>query len=483
LFNFVLMIDKLLKNKSLFYILVGGAVFRLLFITVGAYIYFGRSNIFVDGDTSAWAHSFQNLLELGHYTANPEKEMGAFNRLPGYSFFLGLFYIICGHDWQTTYKVVGWAQTLLDISLIPVIYAVAKVLLMGQRPALIASALYAFYPFVIVWNPVCYSEYMSIFIMGWSLFFLLRTEVRYNYAVAGALLGLGGLFRPQLLLLAPGFGLYILYLYRQSLVQGIKHATIIAVFFILSYGSWPLRNFINYGKIIPVQDLTGANNWSPDVIAYMQYMFAIKTDWFPQFTQIIENKPYEISPFAYASKQDSLKLLTAIDMAKNCSRGFSHWRGYWKDIVPESADCGKELEQYFTELRANIIKAYPVHFYLIVPLNNLKKALFKISLSDTKTMARKAASVLFIYRTLLIILGLTGAILMFLGAEHQLRSFALLSIIYFLIVYLFLCAGTGTQTRNIEMRYFLHPDLILLFPAAFLINRLSIKKHKQIAES
>jgi hypothetical protein len=98
-------------------------------------------------------------------------------------------------------------------------------------------------------------------------------------------------------------------------------------------------------------------------------------------------------------------------------------------------------------------------------------------------MARKAASVLFIYRTLLIIFGLTGTILMFLGAEHQLRSFALLSIIYFLIVYLFLCAGTGTQTRNIEMRYFLHPDLILLFPAAFLINRLSIKKHKQIAES
>jgi len=43
---------------------------------------------------------------------------------------------------------------------------------------------------------------------------------------------------------------------------------------------------------------------------------------------------------------------------------------------------------------------------------------------------------------------------------------------YFLILYITLCSGIGPQFRNIEMRYFLQADVILLIPAAFMINNL-----------
>ncbi len=469
------------NNRPLTYIVLAGLLLRLLFITVGAAVYFGRANIFVDGDTSAWAHSFQNLWEHGTYTINLEKEMGAFNRLPGYSFFLGIFYLLCGQDWNVTYKVVGWFQTLLDVTLIPIIFSISMSVFNHRRVALITAALYALYPFVIVWTPVCYSEYMSIYIMFWALYFLLRNDIKYNYAIAGLLLGLGGLFRPQLILLSPAFGFYVLLKYRSTLSSFVRHCFVMGLCFIIGYGAWPIRNYLNYNKIIPVQDLTGANNWSPDVIAYMQYMFAVKTDWFPQFTQIIENDNYELTPYAFASKEDSLLLLKGIGMAKNCSRGFSYWKGYWKELVPESEDCGPELSEIFNTVRHNIIIKYPFRFYVLVPLSNLKKALFKLTLNDTKTFARKAASGLFVYRTLLILIGFISCMVLIFGFDGKSKWLALLVLTYFVIIYVFICAGTGTQTRNIEMRYFIHADLLFLFPAAYLINHFLNNKISKVA--
>jgi hypothetical protein len=467
------------NNKPLLYIIVAGAILRLFFVLIGASVYFGRANIFVDGDTSAWAYSFQNFLEHGIYTINPEKEMGAFNRLPGYSFFLGIFYLICGQDWSLTYKVVGWFQTLLDVSLIPVVYAISLTIFNQRRIAIISAALYALYPFVIVWTPVCYSEYLSVFIMFWALYFLTRNDIKYNYAITGLLTGIGALFRPQLILLTPAIGLYVLLLHRKSIGIALKHAIVMGLCFLMGYGLWPLRNYINYNKVVLVQDLSGADNWSPDVIAYMQYMFAVKTDWFPQFTQIIENDNYELTPYCYASAADSIKLMKAIDMAKNCSRGFSCWKGYWKELVPVESDCGPELEKYFTELRSNIIQKYPFRFYVTIPLNNLKKAIFKLKLNDTKTFARKAASALFAYRTLLILLGLLGCIFLVNSTMDKIKWFAFMVLLFFLIVYLFLCAGTGPQTRNIEIRYFLHSDLLLLFPVAYIIDRFAYKRKSE----
>jgi hypothetical protein len=43
--------------------------------------------------------------------------------------------------------------------------------------------------------------------------------------------------------------------------------------------------------------------------------------------------------------------------------------------------------------------------------------------------------------------------------------------LFFTVFYALQCGGTSPQMRNIEMRYFLHADVLLLFPAAWLMAR------------
>ena len=50
-----------LKNNYLLTILIDGLIIRLLFILFGAELYFGRRNIFVDGDTFMWQKSIEKF--------------------------------------------------------------------------------------------------------------------------------------------------------------------------------------------------------------------------------------------------------------------------------------------------------------------------------------------------------------------------------------------------------------------------------------
>jgi hypothetical protein len=455
--------------RSLYVVCLIGLAVRLAFILYGAKIYFGRDDIFVDNDTSAWRVCIQNLIDHGVYTLNPQHEYGFFGRMPGFSFFMGLFYLVFGRDWDMAYKAIGWFQMLLDVFTIALVYKIAQRLFGSPRMATVTALVYAVYPFVIVWTPVVYSEYMSVFFMIVALYFLTHPERRFYFGWAGAALGLGALFRPQLLLLLPLVGLYLLYKYRRNTALLLKRGALYGLMVVLTYGLWPLRNYVMHGKIVLTQDLRGIKNWNKDVIAYMQYIYSVKPEWDPQFTQIIRNEPVEMPAAAFAVKEDSALVVRALELSKTCGSGFSHWSGYWKESF-EEPNCNEEIAALYDKLRMNAMRQQPFHYYVTLPLLNLKKAIFKTTLNDTSTPARKAASLLFLYRTLMLLLGLIGCVLL-IRQRHQGAWFAGLCLGFFALLYLALCAGTGPQYRNIEMRYFLHPDLLLLFPASWLLVR------------
>jgi hypothetical protein len=165
-------------------------------------------------------------------------------------------------------------------------------------------------------------------------------------------------------------------------------------------------------------------------------------------------------------------------LCKNNSKGFSNWKGYWKNEV--DVDSGVTIEKLFNELRENQIKFNAWNFWWTVPLENLKKAIFKTDLQNNASGMNKLASMLFLYRTLLIFLGLFGTVYIF---KSESKIWVLL-FFFFALVYFTICFGTGAQMRNIEIRYFLQADVLLLFPASFTIytvcNKLKIvRKIKQ----
>ncbi|HGJ63841.1 TPA: hypothetical protein ENS27_00465 [bacterium] len=446
-----------------------GLLLRLFFTLVVAGFYFNRPDIYTDADTGAWATSFQNLIETGSYTINPDHEYGYFARMPGYSFFLGVFWLILG-EWDMVYPVVAYFQIILDVISIWLVYRICLAWFGSKRTANIVSFLYAVYPFIIVWNPVAYSESVSVFLMLSGLYFFSR-ETRYSVLITGLLLGLAVLFRPQILFLLPVLALILFWKSPNKL----RKITLFCLGVFLSYGVWPLRNWINHDKIILTQDLRGIPNWNEDVISFMQYTYSVKAEWEPQFSSIIKNKETHWPKEAYIDSNDSMLLEFAVNLSKNCGSGFSHWRDYWKKPIDSGDNCNKLISDIFTYLRNKQINHNPFHFWIAVPLANLSKALFKNSLNNNAGFYRKAASFLFYYRTLLIFMGLAGIWVLM----RKRKYIGWVFLLFFLLVYFTLCFGTGPQMRNIEIRYFLHIDVLLLFSAGYLISLL-IKKQKEV---
>lgn len=457
--------------------LAAGFVLRILFVLVGAKYYFGRENIFVDGDTQVWVACIQNLIETGTYTMNPGHEYGYFGRTPGYSFFIGIFYLLTGKDWNAAYPVIGWAQVFMDVIAIYFVYKIGLKLFSGDKKAAVIPAfLYATYPFIIVWNPVVYSESLSIFFLILGFYYFIYEEKKFNYFISGVFISLSVLCRPQILLMIGLTGIIIFWKNKKDFTALLKKSFQFGLAVLVVYGSWPIRNYVNYGKIELTHDLRGFEVWGSDALAFREYIYSVKAEWEPQFSDILHNSRVVFPKEAYISEGDSLKLEEAVYLSKNCGSGFSHWRGYWKDPISEG-NCNERIQKLYDELRENQVKHNALNYYLILPLKNIQKAIFKLKLYDTKSIGRKIASILFIYRTLLIFLGIIGIFLLFKQNKGN-TDIAWIVLSFLLLLYLLICAGTGPDFRNIEMRYFLPADVLLLITASVSLKKISEKFKK-----
>lgn len=457
-------------RQPFFLVLLLGFLARVLFYFLGAEIYFNKSDFVIQGDTMGWASGFESILNSGVFNVKPGNDLGYFGRLPGYSFFLGIFYLLAGRDWSLAFDFVVWAQILLDVVSILLIHKISERLL-SKNGALFASILYALYPFVIVWTPVAHTETVSVFLLLSGVWFLLKSQKKFWFALlSGFLIGFGALMRPQLILFLPFPFLFLVFnflnwrgFFRKSILLGMG--------ILFTYGLWPARNYFVHDKLVLTQELKGyADYWDDDVISFMLFTYSVKSEWEPQFTSIVENKPTQWPAAAYTSQEDSLFLDKAVSLCKTCGYGFSRWPGYYGNRFSKEESCSEEIEEIFTYLRTRQIEENPWNFYLIVPLQNLKKALFKTQIYNKhdSILASTFISFLFLYRSLLILLGLFGAILLWRKGNY----FFLMILLFFLSLYLILCFGTLPQMRNIEMRYFLHADVLLIIPAAFMLEKI-----------
>lgn len=456
--------NRLTVGQGLWIIMAAGLLARVLFLLVGAPLYFPRENFMLDGDSLSWMKSIENLIHNGGYTIDPDSTYGYFSRMPGYPFFIGFFYIVSGFNWAIALHLVVWAQIVLDVM---AIWLVCKMLVnINERNSvagIIGAVLYAFYPFVIVWNPVIYTESFSVFVLLAGMYFVLKPAGKIqNYFIGGWLLGLAVLCRPQLGLILVAVGVYALFSIK-PLSALMRHALVLGLGVLLSYGVWPLRNILIHKEFVVLEDLRAYHDFDIDVVSFRAYVYSIKSEWEPQFSQIVENKEVDWPPISFISSEDSLLLAELTFKAKECSEGFSHWKGYWKERVTDNG-CKNEVAAGFDLLRKNQIKANPFNYYGRVPLNNLKKAVFKAQLSQQKAGWMNAVVVLlFSWRSLLLLSGLFAGMYLLLKKKQK---WVLIPLVYGIGLYLILCFGPSTHFRNIEMRYFLHADVLFLLPLA-----------------
>jgi 4-amino-4-deoxy-L-arabinose transferase-like glycosyltransferase len=444
-----------------------GAVLRILFSLYGGSFYFGQEDFKVQGDTYGWIDSILNLIHHGEYTSDPNEPNARFFRPPGYAFVIGIFYLITGQNLDSALSLLSWFQVALDCIGIWLVYRICLNIQLNEKCAETAAFFYAAYPFVIVWSPVLYAESISVFFLLTTTWLITSNPSNKRMVLAGIFLGLAVLTRLQCFFILPGALLYLLR--RNWKTNSLRFLIVFSSAFLLTYGTWPLLNVLMHQRMVFSQDLRVGKHWSPDYLAFMDFIFAIKTDHQPQYQQIIENQQVVWPESVKLDEHDSLLMAETIGLCRTCGTGFSYFKlhaGLIGEPISKTANCDSLIVTNFKELKASQIRKNPLHHYLYTPLSNLKKALFKFNLyGDKGIFVKLAASGLFLGRTLMIFLGLI-ALWMNRKKKWFDPCFSTFVFAYFILWYLFLCF----IYRNIEIRYLLHCDILLLIPAAFMIS-------------
>lgn len=452
------------KNKKpLLWLVFGIAILsRLAFIVLGSK-FTPNGSLFINGDSSSYSLSIINFLEKGIYSFDLENADAPFGRLPGYPVFWGLHYILFKNS---THVAVAITQAILDAAVVFLLYSIIKRLTNNPWLALAAGLIYATYFLAIFWVPVTGTESLGIFISILFLYILSKEkyESSYWYLSLGICSAVAFYIREYLGILFFLTGLYLFIRFLQGKIK-FKAILVYGLSFFCLYTLWPIRNYISYNRIEFLKPPTaGYERYGKDVAAFRSWMYTWHTDMEPYMTRIIKREDPDFPMFIKKNEKENSYIQHLLDSAMTCGSSFYKWK-YYKTFT--GVNCNSYVARGFDSLKNDFIKRYPTKYYLEVPFLNVIKALFKSGLSKepTSTWASLLFNILFGWRTLFVLLGCIGFYFM----PRSIVGFVVCA--FPLFMYVFICYFI----RQVEMRYLLQADVVLLIPAFYLINLLISK--------
>lgn len=465
---------KLRSDYLLLAILAGGMLLRLLFLVVGAKLYYGAELAYTNGDSESYMKSFENLLQHGTYTFNFAEPDAAFGRLPGFPFFYGAHYLLFGPK----YAVIATAitQSLLDCVSILLVFLITRRLFPANWPApYIAAALYASYPFVIVWETIMGTELLATFLTLLWLYILLQAKQRaITYILAGLVLSWLFYTREFLGMLLPISCIYLLLWQQPSWRTAIRRCVLVGVGFGMLYIWWPTRNYVLQHRIMLVKpERAGFSNYKEDMTSFLNWVHSWSNESTYWLQQVLTNPHPDFPAQIFATPQEQALAQRLVQQANECGSSFIVYRlgkeapryeqpGVYQ-LNSGAANCNAQVSAGFDLLRASFKRRQPLVYYTKVPSENLYKVFFKSGTQDAAGATRKhlLTSLLFGYRSLLVILGVIGMLVL-----RRLPGIKLIAT-FWVCLMLFICL----YFRQVEMRYLLQADVLLLLPAALLLGR------------
>lgn len=176
-------------------------------------------------------------------------------RPPGTSLVWAGLYRIFGHR----YSVVRIANCLAGATSILLIYAIGR-RCFGEAVGLVAAATYAVYPSALFFSTLLMSEALgTLWFLGFIQSCLWFTD-RPSWgraSLAGLLLGLSILTRPNPVFMIPLTGLWAIWQFRRSPATLVKGLTI-PVVAVATMVPWIVRNYLVFGAFIPISTMGGS---------------------------------------------------------------------------------------------------------------------------------------------------------------------------------------------------------------------------------
>jgi hypothetical protein len=472
------------EKKQIFFIVFFGLFLRMFFYFFGAELYYGTKHFFTLGDSIELFSAGKNLVDNGIFSTDLNYPDGVFKREPGYSILMAIFYILSFKNIELTFCLLAIFQIAFDSFCIYVVFKIIKSISNNHYSALIGATLYAVYPFAIFWTSIAYAEIFGVNLCLISVYFSSKNKIKYHF-LSGGIAAYASLVRPQLFLLIFAYlsASFILIFIKKY--QSKKQLVLYILGFILIYACWPIRNLVNHKELVIFKKTENTSrDMSADRISFAYFMWSVKTDWEPQISQLLAGETVEMPEWVWKmSEDDSMKLMKAITLSYECGDGFRQLRRL--PPLPEDVDCTEEVTALWKELREIVITKRPLQYYVKVPFGNLKKSIFKNSLiksfnrADKPVLINQLVNLLFSYRTLLLILGAIGCFLMLfqINAKENLATYYI--IFYIMGLYFWLCF----IYRDMDIRYLLPADVLLIIPASFLIYRIINYFKLQITKS
>jgi len=448
-------------------VLATGFVLKLLYLFFLGPAFFQNWTL-ITPDSHSYTQTFINLVNTGDYTHDHRFAEASYGRLPVVVFAWGFFYLLLGE--VKAYVGLAVFQIILDVFATYLVYKIF-LKLFSDKTGLIVSLAYALFPLTFYFIVKTDTEYLSLFLIVLVLHKLVyfKNDIR-NCLTLGFLLIFGFYIREVLLILIP---LSVFYLWCNYKLAFSKYLSIFLLMFVL-YLPWPVRNYLKSEKLVLVKPLSaGYADYQRDILSYMYWLYAWHNDQPDEYLAYAYKLDKEIifPDDIFANETEKQLAINTIRLARKCGTSFVEWQRSGS-VKEKCYGCHDRLiVRSFNILKRSYKTNHPYNYYIKVPLQNLRKALFKTSLTYKNTAPEIPFKIFMGIRSLLIFLGLFACIV------YWKNDFFKCSLIFFISIYFLVTA----LLRQVEMRYLFQADVLLLLAGiAFLAEKFFKKKKVEV---
>jgi hypothetical protein len=454
----------ILNNKNnipkFFLILVViGLLIRILFSFWASKFYFGEVK-YTFGDSFSYTQAFINLVQSGTYSFDLKNPDAALYRGPTYPFFWGIHYLIFGEE--LAYRAVALSQSFIDTVSAILVFLITRLVSKSHRLATLGAALYLFNPIFLVHVPITGTETFATFLTLSTVLFAIKAKSKYHLFLVGSLCAAALMTRQYLGLLLPVTLLYIIASNNFRLKYDLlARCAMLIIGFLVVVSPWFLRNLINHETPSLLMGKTpGYESYQADYTAFHRFYTLYFVDITPIFNRVsTEGRDGVEEDVRLANFKERLD--NAARVARHCGPSFNSWRRMKTKTQDEiDYDCSVDIIKNYTDLRKEAIEQYGWQLLIKIPLENIRKAIFKSELTaPTTTWKDTVIQIIFSIRTLIVISGLA---FMLMAVRTPFTAFLLFPIS--LILYI------SSITRQVEMRYLVQSDALLIVFAVLFIG-------------
>ncbi len=434
---------------------VGFTIKIIYLFFIGPAVY--GKDLLIARDAFSYTNSFINLVNTGEYTHTPGHEPASYGRLPGIPFIWGFFYLLFGIP--KAYTAFALFQIMLDFFAGVMIFKIIRNFF-HQRTALIVAWCYVLFPlttYFVVRTDADYLSLFSIILVFYQLVFF-RPYLKHCILLAVSLIA-AFFIRETLILLMP---ISFFYLARNYKISLNYYFSMILLIFVL-YLPWPIRNYIKADKIILVKPVSaGYSDYTDDILGYMSWVYSWHNCDAEDCWIYVYDLEKEIDfPDKIFNTPTEKKLASdLVILAQRQGTGFLVWRN--RNETNKINYGGKHdalINRGFNLLERSFKINHPFIYYVKIPLQNLRKALFKNSLTFEGPTPSFIFKFIMIARTIFVLLGIFACF------YYWRSDYFKISLFFSMGIYLFF----SFVFRHVEMRYLFQADVLMMVAAMVFI--------------